>query len=181
MDARRCISYLTIELKGAIPPPLRPLIGDWIYGCDICQEACPWNFFDWKKEPSPPKEKKKEKEKGEGEGGGEGEGKGEGAYRSTSPLWGKVSRDRVSHPDLLGLLEDASTESGFESRFARSPVKRIGRARLLRNVAVALGNVGDARALAPLQVAAAREGPMIAEHAAWAIQRIRTRIHGGRA
>ena len=121
---------------------LRPLVGAWVYGCDICQEVCPWNAFDW-----------------------EDEGK--------SPLWGNVERE-VSFPDLLRLLDEIEDDAAFDRRFAGSAVRRIGRARFLRNVATALGNVGDAGALPALRrvLASDGEGDLVKEHARWAIERI---------
>jgi len=135
LDARRCISYLTIELKGSIPEGLRPLIGDRIYGCDDCLAACPWNRF-----------------------------------ARAATLMSPQQRPDLARPDLLELL--AVDAAGFRARFAGTPIVRTKRRGLLRNVAVALGNVGDAAALPALEVASKDPEPLIAEHAAWAIQQI---------
>jgi epoxyqueuosine reductase len=138
LDARRCISYLTIELKGPIPEEFRPAIGNRIYGCDDCLAACPWNKFAR-------------------------EGK----------LMKEHARADLTAPDLLELL--ALDDAGFKSRFAGTPILRTKRRGLLRNVCVALGNVGDKTALPALQKAAQDLEPLIAEHARWAIQQIEQR------
>jgi len=134
LDARRCISYLTIELKGPIPVEMRPLIGDRIYGCDDCLEACPWNRF---------------------------------ALASREAAF-------AARPAIAMKLRDylALDEVKFREMFRRSPIKRIKRRGFLRNVCVALGNVGEERDLPALRRAAADPEPLIAEHAAWAIDRI---------
>jgi epoxyqueuosine reductase len=136
LDARRCISYLSIELKGPIPPHLRPLVGDWIYGCDICQQVCPWQRF---------------------------------AQPTTIPGFRTTSSESAA-PSLLELM--ALDDEGFRRRFAGSPILRIGRGRLLRNVAVALGNAGDPHAAPALQAALDDADPLVQEHAAWALGRI---------
>jgi epoxyqueuosine reductase len=138
LDARRCISYLTIELKGPIPIEFRKAIGNRIYGCDDCLAVCPWNRFAR-----------------------------EGAIMKPH------AREDLESPDLLELLKlDAS---GFKSRFAGSPVLRTKRRGLLRNVCVALGNTGDESALPVLEKAAHDTEPLIAEHARWAIEEIKSR------
>ena len=145
LDARRCISYLTIELKGSIPVEFRTAIGDRIYGCDDCLEVCPWNKFAR-------------------------EGK----------LMRSHARQDLVRPDLLELL--ALDEAGFRQKFFATPIWRVKRRGLLRNVCVALGNVGDATALPALSRAASSEEPLIAEHAAWAVRRIEEKTIGpGRA
>ncbi len=134
LDPRRCISYLTIELKGPIPREMRPLIGNRIYGCDDCLAVCPWNKFAAEA--------------------------AEIAYRG-----------REDGPPLLAELA-ALDDEAFRARFAGSPVKRTGRARILRNVLVAIGNSGD-RSLAP--VAEARlvdEAPLVRGAAVWALSRL---------
>lgn len=136
LDARRCISYLTIELKGSIPEDLRPALGNLIYGCDICQQACPWMKF---------------------------------AGSDPSPLWGIPEEERCA-PQLIALLQLDETQ--FQQRFANTPIQRLGRSRLLRNVAVALGNSGDPVALVPLRQAVLDTDPFIREHAQWAIEKI---------
>ncbi|MEY2563032.1 MAG: epoxyqueuosine reductase [Verrucomicrobiota bacterium] len=134
LDARRCISYLTIELKGSIPLELRPLIGDRIYGCDDCLEACPWNRF--------------------------AAAAREAAF-APRPAIGLALRDYL-----------ALDEEQFRTLFRGSPIKRIKRRGFLRNVCVALGNTGDSGDLPALRRAAGDPEPLIAEHAAWAIERI---------
>ena len=141
LDARHCISYLTIELKGPIPVELRPAIGNRIYGCDDCLAVCPWNRFAR-----------------------------EGNLMKTH------ARPDLVAPDLLELL--ALDESGFKRRFAETPILRTKRRGLLRNVAVALGNVGASSALPALQKASSDPEPLIAEHARWAIRRIEDRAGG---
>jgi epoxyqueuosine reductase len=138
LDARRCISYLTIELKGAIPLELRPAIGNRIYGCDDCLAVCPWNKFAR-------------------------EGK----------LMKEHARADLAAPDLLELL--ALDDAGFKSCFAGTPILRTKRRGLLRNVCVALGNIGDETALPALRRAAEDSEPLIAEHARWAIEQIQER------
>jgi len=139
VDARLCISYLTIELKGSIPVELRPLIGDRIYGCDDCLAACPWNKFAR-----------------------------EGAMMRPH------MREDLRAPDLIELL--ALDDAGFKAKFAGTPMLRTKRRGLLRNVCVALGNVGDERALLALEKAAGDHEPLIREHAKWATARIQKRV-----
>jgi len=138
LDARRCISYLTIELKGSIPVELRPLIGDRVYGCDDCLSACPWNRF-----------------------------------AQVSHEASFAARPATTGMALAHFL--ALTDEQFHALFRKSPIKRIKRRGFLRNVCVALGNVGTARDLPALRKAAADPEPLIAEHAAWAITRIESR------
>ncbi len=139
LDARRCISYLTIELKGSIPLELRPLIGDRIYGCDDCLDACPWNRF-----------------------------------AQASHELAFAARPAVAQMELRDFLR--LDDSGFRALFRRSPIKRIKRRGFLRNVCVALGNIGTESDLPALEHAQNDSEPLIAEHAAWAIDQIQGRM-----
>ena len=138
LDARRCISYLTIELKGPIPVEFRPAIGNRIYGCDDCLAVCPWNRF-----------------------------------AREGQLMKSHTRADLAGPNLVELL--SLDEAQFRRRFAGTPMVRTKRRGLLRNVCVALGNTGDESALPALERAAADPESLIAEHARWAIERIRGR------
>ncbi len=135
LDARRCISYLTIELRGPIPRELRPLMGTHIFGCDICQAVCPWN----RRAPV----------------------SSEAAF---------LPRAGFATPELIPLLSLSDDE--FRARFRGSPITRAKRPGLLRNVAVALGNLQDLRALPVLEVALHDAEPLLRGHAAWALARI---------
>ncbi|MBI5670781.1 MAG: tRNA epoxyqueuosine(34) reductase QueG [Chloroflexi bacterium] len=139
LDARRCVSYLTIEHKGAIDPELRPLMGNWVFGCDVCQEVCPFQRFSL---PT--------------------------AERAFYP----VNEDRIA-PRLVDLL--ALDDATFHRQYYGSPVYRIRRERLVRNACVAAGNWGHLDALTPLARLLHDPSALIREHAAWALDEIRTR------
>lgn len=135
LDARRCISYLTIEHKGPIPLEFRTAIGNRIYGCDDCLAVCPWNKFASR-----------------------------GSHDDLNP------RLELTWPRLadLAALDDAA----FRSVFSRSPVKRLGRVRFIRNVLIAIGNSGDT-ALAKNAEALLRDAsPLVRGMAVWALSRL---------
>ena len=164
LDARRCISYLTIELKGWIPRELRPYLGNWVYGCDICQEVCPFNRFT-----QPTNEVAFYPER---DWSGVHETLEIGDWEPTkspisdlqSPLWNTVA------PPLLDLL--ALGETHFAERFAHSPIKRIKRTRLVRNACVAAGNWGSETAVPALLNLLSDPEPIVRGHAVWALQQI---------
>jgi epoxyqueuosine reductase len=139
LDARRCISYLTIEHKGSIPLEFRAAIHDRIYGCDDCLEVCPWNRFA------------KETQ--------------ETRFHLPAPLKTLTLRQ-------LAALTDAE----FRTLFRESPINRIKRPRFVRNVCVALGNVGTGEDLPILRALTNDPDSLIAEHAAWAVEQIQNRV-----
>jgi epoxyqueuosine reductase len=136
LDARRCISYLTIEHAGSIDPELRRLMGNRIYGCDDCQLACPWNKF--------------------------------AQVAGTSDF---APRNQLDNTTLLELF--AWTEDDFNVRLAGSAIRRIGHARWLRNIAVALGNcttLPPAQIITVLQSRLEHASEVVREHVQWAIE-----------
>ena len=151
MDASRCIAYLTIEKKGAIDPSLRAPMGRHVFGCDICQDVCPWN-----RKPGAPSI-------------------APGAPsipRSLRNGWDSIA---ACVPDLINPPLDwlsAMDSRQFKLLFKGSPLERTGRKRLLRNVAIAMGNSGEARFLPQLDAWAAGDDPVLADAAEWARARL---------
>jgi epoxyqueuosine reductase len=134
LDATRCISYYTIEHRGDIPEPWRASLEDAVFGCDICQDVCPWNT----RAP-------------------------ETADPSFTSAIGKASLE-----ELAALSPDE-----FRARFRQTPIWRTKYSGFLRNVAIAMGNSGAARYEPVLERLAASEDIVVAEHAAWALGRLR--------
>jgi epoxyqueuosine reductase len=135
LDARRCISYLTIESKGPIPHEFRKAIGNRIYGCDDCLAVCPWNKF--------------------AQAGREAK---------------LAARDELRAPSLaeLARLNDAA----FRARFTKSPVKRIGRDRFIRNVLIAIGNSNDRALTVEAERLLDDESPLVRGAAVWALSQL---------
>lgn len=148
MDARRCIAYLTIEKRGEVPPEFREAIGHHVFGCDICQDVCPWN------------------------------NKTGNAPVTSAPEF--QPQPKLVHPELSWLAE--MSEEDFRQTFRGSPVKRTKYSGLRRNVAIAMGNSGrsefiphlEKMALEGNQKANPEADPVLAEHAQWALQRLRS-------
>jgi epoxyqueuosine reductase len=138
LDARRCISYLTIENKGPIPREFRKAMGNRIYGCDDCLAVCPWNKF--------------------AQAGREAK---------------LAARDELRAPDLASLakLEDTA----FRQLFSKSPVKRIGRDRFVRNVLIAIGNSNDKALAAEAERLVRDASPLVRGAAVWALSQLTTR------
>ncbi|MBA4048989.1 MAG: tRNA epoxyqueuosine(34) reductase QueG [Sphingomonas sp.] len=136
LDARRCVSYLTIEHAGPIPHDLRAGIGNRVYGCDDCLAVCPWNKF----------------------------AASAAANRAFLP------RAELAAPALGDLL--ALDDAGFRAVFAGSPIKRIGRDRMVRNAAIAAGNSGDARLVVALRPLLGDTSAVVREAADWALAQL---------
>jgi epoxyqueuosine reductase len=136
LDARRCISYLTIEHRGPIPVEFRQSLGNRIYGCDDCLAVCPWNKF--------------------------AAVANEAAFHA---------RETLRAPALADLA--ALDDSAFRSLFSKSPIKRIGRDRFIRNVLYAIGNSGD-QGLAPDALARVNDAsPIVRDAAIWALSHLK--------
>ena len=169
LDNTRCISFLTIELRGSIPLELRPLMGNLIFGCDICQEVCPVNIAAEKRlglRGSAGTQFTALRERG-------GEGPRTGAINRPSVRPREEFRPRAgvgSNPELIPLL--SLTEEQFRERFRGSPIRRTKRRGLLRNVCVALGNSGDRQAVPALIGALHDYEPLVRGHAAWSLGRL---------
>lgn len=136
IDARRCISYLTIEHSGPIPHELRRGMGNRIYGCDDCLAVCPWNRF----------------------------ANAAAANRAFLP------RAELAAPRLADLL--ALDDAGFREMFAGSPIKRIGRGRMIRNCLIAAGNSGDPSLEEAIRPHLDDPDPVLAEAARWALDQL---------
>ncbi|QNQ10030.1 tRNA epoxyqueuosine(34) reductase QueG [Sphingomonas alpina] len=136
LDARRCISYLTIEHAGPIPTEFRAAMGNRIYGCDDCLAVCPWNKF------------------------------AEAAHANMA----FAPRAELVAPELADLM--ALDDAGFRQVFAGSPIKRIGRDRMVRNALIAAGNSGSVGLVSEVAGLLDDPAPVVRGAAVWALSRL---------
>lgn len=192
MDASRCIAYFNIELKGSIPEPYRQKIGSNFFGCDICQDVCPWNrqpktgARSQKPEENyqPSAFRSQPTEKGLGRGAavtilpefqpleiplsaprGNGDGKSAAGPDGEDP-----QTFSLFNPPLEALAQ--VSEEDFRRAFAHSPIKRPKYSGWLRNLCVVMGNSGDRRFVPKLKELAHHEDAVVREHAEWALDQL---------
>ncbi len=199
MDASRCIAYFTIELKGSIPEEFRPAIGANVFGCDICQDVCPWNNPPWsvaRDQPSAVSDRSS------------GTGfEARGAATTNAPEFqplqinkrnsAEATQQRATDNELR-MLDSVSnfefrvslfnpplealaslSEADFRRIFAHSPIKRAKYRGWLRNLCVAMGNSGDSRFVPRLEHAREHPDPIVREHAEWALGRLAKKAPDG--
>ena len=146
VDSRRCISYLTIEHRGPIPLNLRPGLGDWLFGCDVCQEVCPWNRHASRQPHF------------------------SGVGKAVDTPAADLVAARPSPPHATDLIEILNLdEAGFRARFRDTPLWRPRRRGILRNAAICLGNARDPAAAPCLIHCLGDSEPLIRGAAAWAL------------
>jgi epoxyqueuosine reductase len=214
MDASRCISYLTVELKGAVPERFRPKISGNVFGCDICQDVCPWNGSRQSSVLSYQQAISQQRQSSEGgyithpattkvpqfhpmtvalnpptpEEGSAPKQLTTGNGRLATDNERRTTDDRLLTTDHGPLTTDTASfslfnppldalalfsEKDFRRTFAHSPIKRAKYRGWLRNLCVAMGNSSDERFVPWLQRAAQHFDPLVREHAAWALDRLR--------
>lgn len=190
MDASRCIAYFNIEIKGSIPEEFRKAIGRNVFGCDICQDVCPWNRRPLSVVSAPlPADSARDKHFGPGSAPRGAATtmlpefqpmqvevrSGDGLAKTTTddksvPRPSPTEQFSLFHPTIEALA--SITEEEFKQVFARSPVKRAKYRGWLRNLCVVMGNSGDRRFIPWLEAAAGNADAVVKEHAAWALRRL---------
>jgi epoxyqueuosine reductase len=156
LDASRCISYLTIEKRGEVPEEFRANMGRHVFGCDICQDVCPWN------------------------GGKTNGGKTNGAENPAKRAPVTSAAEFKARPELVNPALDwlaGMSREEFNRVFKDSPVKRAKYSGMRRNAAIAMGNSGVQSFRPRLETLAADEDTVVAEHAKWALKRLDLQAH----
>jgi epoxyqueuosine reductase len=170
MDARRCISYLSIELKGSIPEQFRSAIGANVFGCDICQDVCPWNSGQSSGVSRQSPKSRSQEDRFE-----------PSFVNRQSPIANRQSpAPSTEHlaPSTFSLFNPplealaSLTEEDFKRIFPRSPIKRVKYRGWLRNLCVAMGNSGNQKFAPWLERAREHSDPIIREHAEWALKQL---------
>ncbi len=190
MDGSRCISYFNIELKGAIPEEFRTAIGKNVFGCDICQDVCPWNNRPWSLVSGPlPQVDARAEDFATGSAPRRAATTNLPEFQPMQvetnlrePLAKPPTEDGPVPPlattKLFSLFNPplevlaSITEEEFQRVFAGSPIKRAKYRGWLRNLCVVMGNSGDRRVIPWLESAAKNPDPVVQEHATWALRRL---------